>query len=103
MNQTILQVHAKAIEQLEAELGLNTGARIQQFINLRILIRDESWRVDKHDVPDKSVNDFPKEWLISQFMLRCIRTALAMRFFIALGTDGNKTVNEIWLRGSKTT
>lgn len=102
MNQTILQVHAKAIEQLEAELGLDTGAGIQQLINLRILIRDESRSVGERNVPDKSVNDFAKEWLISQFMLRCIRTALAMCFFIALGADGNKTVNEIRLRGSKT-
>ena len=55
MNQTILQVHAKAIEQLEAELGPDTGAGIQQPINTcAFFIRDESRSVGERNVPDKS-------------------------------------------------
>jgi hypothetical protein len=40
---------------------------------------------------------------ISQFLLRRIRAPLAMCFFVALGVDGEKAVDEIWVHGSKAT
>ena len=84
MNQAVLQICSKAIENLKTELVLNAGTGVEEVIGTGILVRsNDACLVCENDVRQEVVDNLTHKRILRQFCFRLASTAFAVGLLVA--------------------